>query len=375
MIAVLCVAVLAGWGLDEVTGAVAAAARRAALVACAVPASPCRSWRSARRIDARTPSGTACASPGGSRRPRRTRVRAIRLALAARVAGAGRRGAGAAVAEAARRGSAPPRSSRWRWRWWCSTCSRRAWATTRRSTDEPGGPAGHARDPLPAEPAPGSLRWAAPRGADHAGGADPAERGHALRALRRARLRLPVRGALRASCGGESIAAVAGLQLRVLPRVGRALAARPAGARAARRDRPAPEPARPAAARLARSAYAGPRRARLPQPGARCRARSWSIASRSCDGADAARDAVTAAGLPGARRRGDRAAHRRDPAEGDAALAPAATRASSTTGRSASTSTRDAAPPRAAGADRQLVPGLEGDRRRPRRRRSSGSTT
>ena len=161
---------------------------------------------------------------------------------------------------------------------------------------EPRGAARHAGDPLPAGAAPRSLRRPASRGADHARGADPAQRGDALRALRRARLRLPVRGALRGAVAARD-RQVARLQLRVLPRVGRPRAARAAGARPAGGDRPAAEPARPAAGAASRSPTTAPDARIYRNPAALPRA---FLVDRQvvAPSADAARDTVTAAGFP-----------------------------------------------------------------------------
>ena len=97
--------------------------------------SPCRSLWVARRIVRSTPARRGAARGVGVRGASGagTTVADVSAGVAARVAGAWRGGAGAAGAAAARpAGRHGVRGAR-RWRWWRSTCSRRAWATTRRS--------------------------------------------------------------------------------------------------------------------------------------------------------------------------------------------------------------------------------------------------
>ena len=258
VIAVLCVAVLAGWGLDDLTGPARGgrAAQAAALAACGF-----------------LPSSRAFVGRRGASTPARS-ADGLRIAWGF-------------ATPAARRGrrSAWPRCwsgcCRRRWRCCCSGCGcaggwacrpSRRWRSRLVVLDlfKAGmgyNPAIHERDAVqPVTPAirylqaqrPTRFAGLHPEAPDHAGRADPARTwrcatGSTTRAATTSRYEQRY-----AELWRRVIAAVAGLQLRVLPRVGGALAARAAGARAARRDRPAAEPRATRRCAGSGSAYAGP---------------------------------------------------------------------------------------------------------------------
>ena len=206
MITVLCLALLAGWGFDELDGRRPSRARPPAGVwARAVGAAGrCRCVYAVlgghvntdvvgRAVRAawlfQEPDGALVATPAGAARGA--------AGLAARMAGAGSGGRGARGRCGCAAGCRCPPSPALPWRWWRSTCSRRAPATTRRSSS--------ATPSSPRPPAISYLQASAPeRFAGLAATAPatlspplPAEHRPALRGVRRPRQRDPHRGALR----------------------------------------------------------------------------------------------------------------------------------------------------------------------------------
>ena len=320
-----------GLGAGRPDRAAGRAAQRARLVlaVCAVLFAVPVVWV-ARRDRRSARSATACASPGGSRRPGRTRWRrsgwprcssgwcwARRRCVLLWLRLRGRLG----VTGVRRRS---------RWRWWCSTCSRRGWATTRRSRR-----ATRSSRPRPrSATSRASARTASP-------GCTPRRRsrwpcrsrrtwrcatGSTTRAATTSRSRSATRELWR-----RAIAAVAGLQLRVLPRVGRALAARAAGRSGCSGVTDLLQNQRDPPLRGFEVGLRGPGRARLPQPGrAAARVPGRAPAGR----ATAATRRATRSRRPASRRATSRSTEQRIDGipRGRRRGSPAATRASSSYG-------------------------------------------
>ena len=376
VIAVLCVALLAGWGLDELTGREpSAAARRRRLVLAAggllavLPgrdASPRRSStpRRARRRAARSPgaSPTRAGCAGRRRRSSRSRpsllewlARRRRLALVARwLCGcAGGSASRAFVGARARAGGARPVQGRH--------------GLQPGDPAQPRGAAGHRRRSATSRPA----RRRASRGCSRRGAvalAVPLPPNVAMRyGLYDARgYDYPVEERY-AELWRDAIAPAPGCNYafcpesrRPTPRRCRALGLLGVTDLLQNRGDP-PLRGLPAGLR-------GPRRPRLRNPAALPRA-FLVDRQRVVDGARRRARRRDRRRLPGAVGRGDRAARRRHARQAAAGRAAAAGRGAdrATTGTSAWSSTRDARGRSLLVLDRQLVPGLEGDRRRPRR--------
>ena len=162
---VLALALLAGWGLDELAARrpLHPGRRRAVVgsrapccvvpvlvVAVERPTGPGHAARSAaRRVALRRPAGQP------PRRPRRRRHRPV---VARRLAHLRGRRAGARAPARPRPDRRWPRSRPPPWRSSAPTCSARGWASTRRSTASVAERAAHRRDQLPRAPAARALR-------------------------------------------------------------------------------------------------------------------------------------------------------------------------------------------------------------------------
>ena len=365
VIAVLCVAVLAGWALDDLTGPEAAAAqrrRRLVLAVCGCPGGPAgRVGRAPASTPAR--SATGCASPGGSPRPGAGRRRDPD-GLAARVAAAGGAGARCSSGCGCAGGSASP------------AFAALALALVVLDLFKAGmgyNPAIHERDAV--QPATPAIRYLQAQRPNRFAGLHP-------EAPITLAVPIPPNVAMRyglydargydfpfekryAELWRRAIAQSPDCNYAFCPEsAGRSPTALQ-GARAAGRDRPAPEPRRPAAARASSVAYSGPDARVYRNPAALPRA---FLVGQPAGGRRRRRGARRrdGGGFPGAHDRRGRAAHR--------GHRRAATRLGrrrrariARYGERARRRRHGRLAPVAPRPHRQLVPGLEGDGRRPRR--------
>ena len=385
-------AMLAGWGLDELPRASAPERAPDARVlgsgAVILACRSCGSWpsgdlalsrfvgRAERGLGLRRPARAGGRDPRecSRRRPRWSAIDHRDRPASARCCNGSRSRGGAGGHRAQPRGAPPARPM-------LPVAAAVAIACTVLAADlfranmgfNPAIPVAHAE-----QPETGALRYLESRAPSRFAGLDrrrhrpaaAAQPGDALRALRRARLRLSGRAALRRVLARHRRAAG---RARATHRPGgahRALAPRAEPAERERRDAGPGRPAVPAA-RPERGVRRAPTRASTATR-ARCPRAFLVGGQRVAADADAALAATIAPGSTRGARRSPRSRFRGCPTGDRGRRAPRALAAYGEDRVSVETSGRSREP---AGADRRALPGLEGDRRRASRAASSAWTT